>query len=115
MQPSELKELRTICGMSQAKFASALGMSRVTVSNMERGSAPIEKRTGLAAQYLAARMIVFQRLSDEPTYQRGLEITAAGRAASLLDGIFDLPIHDLLYLLAGSRSLAPSVRPLKEN
>ncbi|GLT00146.1 hypothetical protein GCM10007897_15300 [Sphingobium jiangsuense] len=53
MQPDELKELRKALGLSQQEFADALGVSRVLVGQMERGQAPIERRTALAARYLA--------------------------------------------------------------
>jgi len=38
--------------MSQAELAEAIGMSRVTIGLMERGEAPIEKRTELAVRYV---------------------------------------------------------------
>lgn len=53
MQPDELKELRKALDLSQQEFADALGVSRVLVGQMERGQAPIERRTSLAARYLA--------------------------------------------------------------
>lgn len=52
MQPDELKELRKSVGWSQAEMAEAIGMSRVLIGQMERGQAPIEKRTGLAVRYV---------------------------------------------------------------
>ena len=52
MQPEELKALRVKAGMSQAALGEAIGMSRVTIGLMERGEAPIEKRTGLAVRYV---------------------------------------------------------------
>ncbi|USI72733.1 helix-turn-helix domain-containing protein [Sphingomonas morindae] len=53
MRPEEMKALRKAAGLTQAEFASALGMHRVTISDMERGVAPIETRTALAARYLS--------------------------------------------------------------
>ena len=52
MQPEGLKALRMEAGLSQAELAEAIGMSRVTVGLMERGEAPIEKRTELAVRYV---------------------------------------------------------------
>lgn len=52
MQPDEMKELRKSVGWSQAEMAEAIGMSRVLIGQMERGQAPIEKRTGLAVRYV---------------------------------------------------------------
>jgi len=52
MQPEGLKALRMQAGLSQAELAELIGMSRVTVGLMERGEAPIEKRTELAVRYV---------------------------------------------------------------
>lgn len=52
MQGDELKALRQGLGLSQADFADAIGLSRVLIGQMERGQAPIEKRTAMAARYL---------------------------------------------------------------
>ena len=52
MQPEELKAMRVEAGMSQAELGAAIGMSRVTIGLMERGEAPIEKRTELAVRYV---------------------------------------------------------------
>ena len=54
MQPDELKALRKGQGMTQDQFAAALGISRKVVNEMENGKAAIERRTELAARYLAA-------------------------------------------------------------
>ncbi|MDP1026411.1 helix-turn-helix transcriptional regulator [Sphingomonas sp. KR1UV-12] len=53
MQPDQLKALRQASGMTQEAFAAAIGMTRVSIGLMERGKAPIERRTALAARYLA--------------------------------------------------------------
>lgn len=53
MQPDELKALRKATGMTQEQLAIAIGMSRVSVGLMERGQAPIERRTALAVRYLS--------------------------------------------------------------
>jgi DNA-binding XRE family transcriptional regulator len=52
MQPEEVKALRMEAGLSQAELAELIGMSRVTVGLMERGAAPIERRTELAIRYV---------------------------------------------------------------
>ena len=54
MQPEELRALRKGTGMTGAEFAEALGMSRKSIVEMEAGRAPIEKRTELAARYVAS-------------------------------------------------------------
>ena len=53
MQPDELKAIRAALGFTQQAFADALGMSRKAVNEMELGKALIERRTELAARYLA--------------------------------------------------------------
>lgn len=53
MQPEELKALRQRLGMSQQAFADAIGMGREAVNKMESGKLPIERRTELAARYVA--------------------------------------------------------------
>lgn len=52
MQGDELKTLRKALGMSQQELADAIGMSRKSIGEMERGDAPIEKRTGMAVRLL---------------------------------------------------------------
>jgi DNA-binding XRE family transcriptional regulator len=52
MQGDELKTIRVELGLTQQQFADAIGMSRKAVNVME-GGAPIERRTELAARYLA--------------------------------------------------------------
>jgi DNA-binding XRE family transcriptional regulator len=54
MQPAELKALRKSVKMTQDQLADAVGLSRVTVGLMERGEAPIEKRTALAVRAVVA-------------------------------------------------------------
>jgi DNA-binding XRE family transcriptional regulator len=55
MQPDELKALRKDAGMTQDELAEAIGVSRVLIGQMERGQAPIEKRTGLAVRYVVKK------------------------------------------------------------
>lgn len=52
MQPDELKALRKALHWTQGQMADALGMSQWSVTQMENGKAPIERRTALAALYL---------------------------------------------------------------
>ncbi|MGK6324646.1 helix-turn-helix transcriptional regulator [Sphingomonas sp. DT-51] len=52
LQPEELKTLRKAAGLTQDQLAAAIGMSRVSIGLMERGQAPIERRTELAVRYL---------------------------------------------------------------
>jgi transcriptional regulator with XRE-family HTH domain len=53
MQGSELKAIREGLGWGQRRFAEELGMSQTWIGQMERGEKPIERRTELAARYLA--------------------------------------------------------------
>ncbi len=48
MHAAELKILRRRAGLSQSELADAIGMARETIGLMERGAAPIEKRTETA-------------------------------------------------------------------
>lgn len=52
MNASDLKALREAAQMTQAQFADVLGINRVTLADMERGSAPIERRTIAAIEGL---------------------------------------------------------------
>lgn len=52
MDAAELRALRTGKGMSQSELADALGITRETVGQMERGNATIEKRTALAVRFI---------------------------------------------------------------
>ena len=53
MQPDELRALRKQAGMTGEQLASAIGMSRKSIVEMEAGRTPIEKCTELAARYVA--------------------------------------------------------------
>ncbi len=53
MTSDELKALRVKTGLSQAELAAAIGMSRESISRMERGKDVIERRTELALRYIA--------------------------------------------------------------
>lgn len=53
MQGDEMKALRKAAGLTQEQLADAIGLSRVTIGLMERGQAPIERRTALAVRYLS--------------------------------------------------------------
>lgn len=52
-QGDELRAIRKALGLTLAGMADALGMSETMVGQMERGQKPIERRTALAALYLA--------------------------------------------------------------
>tara|TARA_B100000678_G_C18031651_1_gene430970 strand:- start:234 stop:416 length:183 start_codon:yes stop_codon:yes gene_type:complete len=52
MQADQIKAQRKAAGMTQAELGEAIGLSRVTIGLMERGQAPIEKRTWLAVLYV---------------------------------------------------------------
>lgn len=49
----DLKSLRKRAGFTQAELAKAIGMARESIGQMERGQAPIEKRTELAVRFVA--------------------------------------------------------------
>ena len=53
MQGGELKAIREALGWGQRKFAEEIGMTQTFIGLMERGERPIERRTELAARYLA--------------------------------------------------------------
>lgn len=61
MQPDELKALRKSIGWTQDQMAEAIGMSRVAIGLMERGNAPIEKRTELAVRYAVMQALEFAK------------------------------------------------------
>lgn len=61
MQSDELKALRKAAGLTQAALAEALDMHRVTIGDMERGAAAIERRTELAVRYVVERAVRFAR------------------------------------------------------
>lgn len=52
MQPNELKTLREALNLTQGELGDAIGMSRKSISQMELGNAPIEKRTAMAVSLL---------------------------------------------------------------
>jgi DNA-binding XRE family transcriptional regulator len=53
MDGCEMKALRKAASLSQAELADAIGMCRETIGLMERGAAPIEKRTELDVKFVA--------------------------------------------------------------
>jgi transcriptional regulator with XRE-family HTH domain len=55
MQGSELKAIRETLGWGQRRFAEEIGMTQTYISQMEQGKKPIERRTELAARYLALK------------------------------------------------------------
>lgn len=52
MQGSDARAIRKALGLTLKEMAQALGMSEKYVGMMERGEAPIERRTQLALLYL---------------------------------------------------------------
>lgn len=52
MQPDELKAMRKAADMTQGELGEAIGMSRESIGLMERGQAPIERRTELAVRFV---------------------------------------------------------------
>lgn len=53
MQPDQLRELRKSLNWTQADMATAMGISRKAVNEMEGREEPIDRRTELAARFLA--------------------------------------------------------------
>ena len=51
--PEELRAIRKGLGWTLERMAAEIGMSETYVGQMERGQKPIERRTALAARYLA--------------------------------------------------------------
>jgi transcriptional regulator with XRE-family HTH domain len=56
MQPDELRELRKSLNWTQADMATAMGISRKAVNEMEGREDPIDRRTELAALFLAGSL-----------------------------------------------------------
>jgi len=52
MTNKELKEARRKLGLTQSALGEAIGLTRKSIGEMERGQAPIELRTSLAIKYL---------------------------------------------------------------
>lgn len=65
MTGGEMRALRLRAGFSQAKLATAIGMSRESIGRMERSSDAIEKRTELAIRYIALRGLPAERSLDQ--------------------------------------------------
>ncbi|RUX32410.1 helix-turn-helix domain-containing protein [Mesorhizobium sp. M2A.F.Ca.ET.042.01.1.1] len=53
MDGPEASRLRKHCGMSQAEFGAAIGVSRETVGRIERSNEHLDRRTELAMRYVA--------------------------------------------------------------
>jgi transcriptional regulator with XRE-family HTH domain len=56
MTGAELRRARERLGLTQEKFAEALGMWRNSVARMERSELPVMKHTELAVKYLLLTM-----------------------------------------------------------
>ncbi|MFZ5699720.1 MAG: helix-turn-helix transcriptional regulator [Pseudomonadota bacterium] len=52
MQADEMRAIRKALGWTQQQLADQLGMSRKAIGEMETGKASIERRTGLAVNWL---------------------------------------------------------------
>lgn len=61
MNGDDARSLRRQAGMSQAEFATSIGLSRETIGRMERGSEDIDRRTELAMRYVAEKGPLKQR------------------------------------------------------
>ncbi len=66
MQGDELRAIRKALGLTLAGMAEALGMSETMVGQMERGQKLIERRTALAALYLAEHPEALGQDAPEP-------------------------------------------------
>lgn len=64
MQPEELKALRQSLRLTQDAFGDLIGVSRVTVGQMERGAAPITDRTEKLVNALLASGAVDRQIVD---------------------------------------------------
>lgn len=57
MTGEDLKRIRQSICMTQMEMGFAIGMARETIGDMERGVAPIEKRTELAVYFVTENYI----------------------------------------------------------
>lgn len=65
MDGSEASRLRKECGMSQAEFGAAIGVSRETIGRIERSNEHLDRRTELAMRYIAeGRLALVPGLSE---------------------------------------------------
>ncbi len=67
MNGLSMRKARQDLGMTQADFGGELGYSRVMISQMETGAREIDRRTGHAVRWLAARSglrAIADRLDD---------------------------------------------------
>lgn len=89
MRADDLKIMRKAMGMSQAELGEAIGMSREAIGQMERGVAPIERRTGLAVTHV----------TQSHTRYR-LETLAAASESNRLTEAQRLSMASILYAIA---------------
>lgn len=80
MTPEELKAAREALGVSQAKLAPMLGMSRpMTISDWERGTKPIPETAALLIQALVAGFRPGTESAREPRFlMKNDAVAAAG-------------------------------------
>lgn len=53
----DIRNIRKQLGLTQAEFADRLGLNQSTISRLENGEIPLDKRTQLAAQALLAEHV----------------------------------------------------------
>ena len=58
MTPKQFEKARKDLGLSQPGLAKALGRSRQTIINLEKGASPILRTTELAVQHLLQNNVV---------------------------------------------------------
>lgn len=106
MQGTDLRELRAIVGMTQAKFADALGVSRKTVNDIENSPGPIDTRTMLAARFLADRYSVCPTPKGYAVVRRTIKSVprelamAQIHGQTVLYGLFDRRDHAYRWVAA---------------
>lgn len=52
----DIRDIRRQLGLTQIEFADRLGLHQSTISRLEGGSLPVDKRTSLAAKALLATL-----------------------------------------------------------
>jgi transcriptional regulator with XRE-family HTH domain len=65
MTPAQLRSIRRDMDLTQAEFGKRIGISRVTVCQMELGKAPITERTVAAVHNIAPSSQTFEQAWGE--------------------------------------------------
>lgn len=110
MQGDELRAIRKAAGKTQGELAAAIGMTGTSVGLMERGAAPIERRTELAVRWACEPQVIIA-LEGGP-----LDGASAAAFASSSEAIFVHP--NLIGPMCASNALAPEaprIRYIKSN